>query len=71
MPKEANVTLEPLYISVNDAVKRYSIGRTNLYEILSLPDCPKVYKLGSKSNCKMLIPVREFDEFFKSLLTVR
>ncbi|MCR4564124.1 MAG: helix-turn-helix domain-containing protein [Clostridiales bacterium] len=50
---------DKLYITVAMACERYSIGRTTLYELFKLPDCPTIRKLGGKT----LIPVKEFDEF--------
>lgn len=59
--KPGNVLEETdrLYITVALACERYSIGRTTLYSLFKLPDCPTIRKLGGRT----LIPVKEFDEF--------
>lgn len=58
------VQLEPLYMSVKAACERYSLGRNSIYELFQVKGCPAIKKYG----CKVLIPVREFDEFFESQL---
>ncbi len=53
-----------LLLGVQEAMERYSIGRTFLYELLSRPDAPKTYKLGSRR----MIPAEEMDSFIFSIL---
>lgn len=55
----------PLYMSVRDAKARYGIGQTSLYELFATEGCPAILKFGKK----VLIPVAEFDAFFKAQLT--
>lgn len=52
----------PMCISVNDAMKRYGIGRTKLYELLG-DGSLKAWKLGAKT----LIDLNGADAFFASL----
>ena len=53
-----------LYMTVNEACERYGIGRTSLYATFQMEGCPELKKFGNKT----LLPVREFDAFFESLL---
>lgn len=53
---------KPISISVNEALVRYGIGRTKLYELLG-DGSLKAKKLGAKT----LIDVASADVFFKSL----
>lgn len=55
-----------LLLGVNEAMERYSIGRTFLYELLSRPDAPKTYKLGNRR----MIPAEEMDAFIFSIMEV-
>lgn len=57
--------MEARYISVQQAVKRYGIGRTTLYELFAAEGCPTILKLGGK----VMIPVQAFDAFFDAQLT--
>lgn len=57
-----NIT--PLYMSVSQALERYGVSRTTLYQIFQLDGCPKLGKCGKK----ILVPVTAFDEFFSSLI---
>lgn len=58
--------ISQLYMSTQDACKRYSISRTTLYSLFQLDECPLIRKLSNR----VLIPVKEFDEFFESVLGV-
>lgn len=56
--------MEARYISVQQALQRYGIGRTTLYELFAAEGCPTILKLGGK----VMIPVQAFDDFFDALL---
>lgn len=60
------MAVEKLYMTVTEACRRYGIGRTSLYSLFALEECPTLRKFGNKT----LIPVREFDAFFEGILTV-
>lgn len=57
--------MQPIYMSVTEAVKRYCICRAYLYRLFALEGCPKILKMGTK----VLIPIKEFDEFFAAAAT--
>lgn len=61
---EESANVEPLYMSVSQALARYSIGRNTFYQIIQLDGCPKLGKVGKK----IMIPITAFDEFFYSLI---
>ena len=55
--------MQPIYMSVTDAVKRYSISRAYLYRLFAEENCPKIIKMGAK----VLIPIADFDQFFRDV----
>jgi predicted DNA-binding transcriptional regulator AlpA len=55
---------EPLFIGINDACRRYGIGRTTLYSLFQLDGCPPVMKLGGKT----LLDLAAMDAFVRSQL---
>jgi len=62
-PEKAPRPLDrPMCISVNDAMKRYGIGRTKLYELLG-DGSLKAWKLGAKT----LIDLDAADTYFARL----
>lgn len=66
-PRRRTRTLDkPISISVNEALMRYGIGRTKLYELLG-DGSLKGRKLGAKT----LIDVETADDFFASLPSFR
>ena len=56
--------VEQIYIGISEACRRYGIGRTTLYQLFQMDGCPPVQKLGGKT----LLKVKDFDEFFASML---
>ncbi|MBR3767559.1 MAG: hypothetical protein IKL10_04880 [Clostridia bacterium] len=57
-------SISPLYMTVTQALERYSIGRNTFYQITQLDGCPKLGRIGNK----IMIPIAAFDEFFYSLV---
>ena len=55
---------EQLFIGINDACRRYGIGRTTLYSLFQLDGCPPIMKLGGKT----MIELAPFDAFFRAQL---
>ena len=60
----ANKKTEPLYMSTKEACARYSIGKTTLFALFHMEDCPPIGKIGNQKR----IPVKEFDAFFEKVL---
>jgi len=52
----------PLYMSVAQAAKRYSLSEFTMYEIIKMPDSPVPRRVGTK----WLLPIREYDQFIDS-----
>lgn len=61
-PRTLGKNSEPIYMSPLEAVERYSLGRTTIFELLRMPDCPTTLKVGNRR----LIPIKEFDAFLIS-----
>lgn len=52
----------PVFISIDDACERYSIGKTFFYTLLKRKGCPPLMKLGRRS----VIEAEPFDAFIRS-----
>ena len=57
--------MEAIYMSPNDAAKRYGICRCIVYELLRMNEAPQTIKVGNRR----LIPIREMDAFMASFTT--
>lgn len=58
--------MESIYMTVNEAIERYSLSRKTIYELINLPESPKTLKVGRKR----LIPIKEWDEFTREYFSV-
>jgi len=54
--------IEPVYMSVEQASRRYGICKDLVREIYAMPEAPAKIRVGSR----ILIPIKEFDVFFGS-----
>lgn len=51
--------VEQIYMSVDEATRRYCVGKNTMYEIINYDGAPMTLKVGSRR----LLPIKDYDKF--------
>lgn len=59
--------MEPIYMNISSAAKRYGVGRDLIYDLIRLPDSPPVIAIGAKR----LMNIKDWDEYIANFNNAR